>query len=293
MGKTKIFAILCCFLMLFIHNTFAQKNNADKEDWIQLFNGKNTEGWDIKITGYDLNDNFGNTFRVEDGMLKVGYDQYQQFSTQFGHIYYKQPFAFYKLRIEYRFVGEQTKGGPSWNIRNSGVMLHSQPAASLTKDQPFPVSLEVQFLGGLGKGPRTTGNLCTPGTYVEIANKVDMNHCINSSSKTYEGDQWVTAEAIVYGDSLIKHLINGETVLTYTHPRIGEADTMFNRMFLVTDEWVKKKGELLKEGYIALQAESHPIHFRKVELLNLKGCMNPKCPKYKSYHVVEGDCDCK
>jgi hypothetical protein len=291
MQKTKLLLLFVCFLTLPIADAFSQ-NNSDKEEWIQLFNGKDLTGWDIKITGYDLNNNFGNTFRVEDGILKVSYDQYQRFNNEFGHLYYKQPFSYYKIRVEYRFTGEQLQGGATWNVRNSGVMLHSQSAKSVTKDQAFPVSLEMQLLGGLGKGERTTANLCTPGTYVEVNGKVTMEHCINSSSKTYDGDQWVTAEAIVLGDSIIYHLVDGDTVLTYTHPKIGEAEGQFKKYFL-NDEWLKKSGAPLKEGYIALQAESHPIEFRKVELLNLKGCMNPKCPKYKSYYVVAGECDCE
>lgn len=272
-------------------NTFS-KNSFNKEEWIQLFNGKDLTGWDIKITGYDLNENFANTFRVEEGMLKVSYDQYQQFGNRFGHLYYKQPFSYYKIRVEYRFVGEQLKGAPSYTERNSGVMLHSQSAKTLTKDQLFPVSLEFQLLGGLGKGPRTNGNLCTPGTYVEMNGKDTMAHCINSSSKTLDGDKWVTVEAVVLGDSIIHHIVQGDSVLSYQHPKIGEAAGYFQKAFL-NDEWQKKADTPLKEGYIALQAESHPIHFRKVELLNLKGCMNSQCPKYKSYYLVAGECDCK
>jgi hypothetical protein len=30
------------------------------------------------------------------------------------------------------------------------------------------------------------------------------------------------------------------------------------------------QGTPLREGYIALQSESHPVEFRKVELLNLE-----------------------
>jgi hypothetical protein len=281
---------LVASLILCINAAFCQ--NKNKEEWIQLFNGKDLKEWDIKITGYDLNDNYKNTFRVENGVLIVSYDQYQEFNNAFGHMYYKQPYSFYKVRVEYRFVGEQLKGGALWNVRNSGVMLHSQSAASLTKSQAFPVSLEMQLLGGLGKGPRTTANLCTPGTYVEMGGKANMMHCINSSSKTYDGDQWVTAEAIVLGDSVIYHLVDGDTVLAYQHPKIGETDAQSIQNFL-NDEWKKKSGTPLKEGYIALQAESHPIEFRKVELLNLKGCMNPKCPKYRSYFVAAGECDCK
>ncbi len=286
-----LFSLLCTLMYL---NATAQKkaaSNASKEEWITLFNGKDLKGWDIKITGYDVNVNYGNTFRVENGMMHVNYDQYKTFTNQFGHIYYHQPYSYYKLRVEYRFVGEQMKGGPSWDIRNSGVMVHSQSAKSLAKDQEFPVSLEMQFLGGLGQGPRTTGNLCTPGTYVEMADTITMAHCINSTSQTYEGDQWVLAEMEVYGDSLIRHLVNGQVVLEYKHPKIGEKGDDIKRY--ISSEWTAKQGSPLHEGYIALQAESAPIDFRNVQLLNLKGCMNPKCSHYKSYYVVPDKCTCK
>jgi hypothetical protein len=223
--------------------------------------------------------------------MKVSYDRYDKFTNEFGHIYYQQPFSHYRLRIEYRFVGEQLTGGPSWDIRNSGVMVHSQSARSLTKDQEFPVSLEMQFLGGLGKGPRTTGNLCTPGTQVHMKGKLNTAHCINSSSRTYEGDQWVTVEMEVLGDSVIRHFVEGQPVLTYEKPVIGETGEDIGRY--LSDEWKQKIGMPLKEGHIALQAESHPIHFRKVELLNLKGCMNKQCSNYRPHYVVPGDCNCQ
>ncbi len=244
---------------------FAQQDSV--HIGIPLFNGKDMTGWDIKITGYDLNDNYNNTVRVEDGIMKIDYDQYTNFTNQFGHIYYNTPYSYYKLVVEYRFVGEQIKGGPSWDVRNSGVMVHSQPAASVRKDQEFPVSIECQLLGGLDNGERTTSNLCTPGTYVEMNDKVNMQHCINSNSKTYNGDQWVTVEMVVLGDSLIRHIMDGQVVLEYRHPKIGETGDDIKR-YLDAD-FQKKIGTPLKDGYIALQAESAPVQFRKVALLNL------------------------
>lgn len=244
----------------------------DSLKWIQLFNGKDLTGWDIKITGYDLNDNYNNTVSVNDGIMKINYDQYSTFTNQFGHIYYKTPFSYYKLVVEYRFVSKQAPGGPSWDVRNSGVMVHSQSAASVRKDQEFPVSLELQLLGGLGDGQRTTANLCTPGTYVEIDNKVNRNHCINSTSKTYNGDQWVTIEMEVLGDSLIRHMIDGKVVLEYRHPKIGETGDDIKRY--LDEDFIKKMDAPLKEGYIALQAESAPVQFRKVALLNLEPYKN-------------------
>ena len=85
---------------------FAQDAPA-KENWIQLFNGKDFEGWTPKIRYHDLGDNYGNTFRVQDGLLQVRYDKdkYETYGEKFGHLFYKQPYSHYRLRVEYRFVG--------------------------------------------------------------------------------------------------------------------------------------------------------------------------------------------
>jgi hypothetical protein len=219
--------------------------------------------WTPKISGYGLGDNFANTFRVEDGVLKVSYDGYDEYSNKFGHLFYKDKFSYYVLAVEYRFVGDQATGGPGWAIRNSGAMLHCQDPKTMLKDQDFPISIEVQFLGGNGKDDRTTANLCTPGTNVVMDGKLFTNHCINSQSKTYHGDQWVRAEVLVLGDSLMEHIIEGKTVLKYEKPQIGDGNV------INFDPSVKKDGMLLKEGWISLQSESHPIEFRKVELLDL------------------------
>lgn len=234
-----------------------------KNSWISLFNGKNLDGWKVKIAGGELNDNVGNTFRVENGILKVSYDQYKTFDGKFGHLFYKDKFSHYRLRVEYRFVGAQCPEGPNWALRNSGVMLHCQSPESMTKEQSFPVSIEAQFLGGNGKDERSTGNLCSPGTHVVIDGQLITQHCVNSRSKTYHGDQWVTMEVEVHGDSTIKHIVNGEVVLEYEQPQLDASDPDAQKLII--------NGEKrLHEGYIALQAESHPIEFRKVELLVLK-----------------------
>lgn len=239
------------------------EDSASKGDWIQLFNGKDLEGWKVKITGYELNDNFGNTFRVEDGVLKVAYDQYEKFDGKFGHLFYHQPFSDYVLRVEYRFVGEQTPGGPGWAFRNSGIMVHGQSPESMRKDQNFPVSIEVQLLGGKGTGTRTTANVCTPGTHIVMDGKLVTRHCNSSRSKTYHGDQWVTLEVEVRGNKSIKHVMDGETVMEYTAPQLDEKDQDARKL-------IKDGDRMLYGGSISLQAESHPLEFRKVELRKLE-----------------------
>ena len=264
------------------------QSDPDRKDWIQLFNGKDLDGWDVKITGHDLNDNFGNTFRVENGVLKTAYDAYgQSFGNRFGHLFHRQKFSHYIVAAEYRFVGEQAPGAPDWALRNSGIMVHSQSARSMTKDQDFPVSIEVQLLGGGEKGERTTANLCTPGTNVEMDGKLVTQHCVNSTSKTYRGDQWVRVEVEVLGGRSITHRVNGETVLSYQKPQVGGGNVAN------ADPAVLKEGTLLGEGSIALQSESHPIEFRKVELLNLVGCTDRKALNYKSYYVESDTAACK
>ena len=243
------------------HSTL-QKDASD--EWVQLFNGKDLNDWQAKITGYPLNENFANTFRVEDGKIKVLYDGYDEFQERFGHLFYKQKYGFYVLGIEYRFVGDQVPGGPGWAIRNSGAMLHCQDPQTMGKDQDFPISIEVQLLGGNGTDERTTANLCTPGTNVVMDGELFTNHCVSSRSKTYHGDQWVRVDVLVLGDSLMEHFVQGQSVLKYEKPQIG-AGNVINY-----DASVKKDGMLLREGYIALQSESHPVEFRKVELLNLE-----------------------
>ncbi len=290
-----LFSLLCALTSL--HTSLAQPKPTHK-DWQPLFNGKDLTGWDIKIAGQPLNDNYKNTFRVENGILRIAYDQYTTFDEKYGHLYYNQPFSYYIVRFTYRFVGNQTPGGATWNVRNSGVMVHSQSAKSLSIGQNFPVSLEVQLLGGLGKGPRATGNICTPGTQVSFNNKVSAAHCVDSHSKTYDGDQWVTAEAIVLGDSIVHHIVEGDTVLTYDHPQIGGGfvgvtHTWKDAHIDNADYWISRANTPLGEGYIALQAESHPIDFKRVEVLNLKGCTDPKALNYKRYYVKSDNTQCR
>ena len=262
------------------------QNDPNRKDWIQAFNGKNLDGWVMKIAGFPLGENYGNTFRVENGLLKAAYDQYPEFGNRFGHIFYRTKFSHYIVAAEYRFVGEQAKGGPSWALRNNGIMIHCQAPETMGKDQDFPISVEVQLLGGGPTGERSTANMCSPGTEVFRNGQMVKGHCVNSTSQTYRGDQWVRVEAEVLGSERVRHMVDGKVVLEYTNLQIGGGNV--NNF----DPAVKKDGTPLGEGYIALQGESHPTEFRKVEILNLSGCMDPKASNYKTYYVHRDDSTC-
>ena len=256
-----LFVLLPFFFFLFQSCNTTKKS---QDHWISLFNGKDLEGWTVKIRGYDPGDNFGNTFRVEDGLMKVRYDQYDSLRGRFGHIFYKDTFSHYLIRVEYRFVGSQLAGGQGWALRNSGIMIHGQLPETMEKNQDFPVSIEVQFLGGDSIGERSTANLCTPGTNVVMNGNLILDHCITSSSKTFRGDQWVTAEVEVHGSEVIRHFVNGEKVIEYNLPQLDERDRNYQKL-LPPDG-----NKLISRGTISLQSESHPIDFRKIEVKILK-----------------------
>jgi len=259
--RTSLSAMVFAFIV--VSNCVARAAEEQKGRWIQLFNGKNLDGWAPKITGHEFGENFGNTFRVEDGLLKVSYDGYKSFDGQFGHLFYKDKFSNYRLRVEYRFAGDQVAGGPGWAIRNSGVMFHCQSPDGMRKDQDFPVSIEAQMLGGDGEHERTTANVCTPGTHLTLDGKLVTRHCTSSKSKTFAGDRWVTMELEVHGGGVVKHIVEGETVLEYERPQLDPTDADAKRL-------VGPEGDLvLRDGYISLQSESHPVEFRKVEIFLL------------------------
>ena len=278
-------AVACAVMVL------SAQSKTDQKEWIQLFNGRDLKDWSIKFAHYPLGENVNDTFRVEDGLLKVRYDKWQTFDDQFGHIFYREPFSYYVIAAEYRFVGEQVRTSRTdlgWAVRNNGLMLHSPDPKTMVKDQDFPISIEVQLLGGLSNGkPRTTANLCTPGTNVVMSGALVTRHCINSTSKTYDGEQWIRVEVQIHGDELVRHMVDGATVLEYSKPQIGGGNVS------PVDPAVKVDGTPLTGGFISLQAETAPIDFRKVELLNLEGCMDPKASNYKTYFVKSNPTRCR
>ena len=257
------FVVALIFYLDHVSSSAVAADPVKEGQWISLLNGKDLTGWKPKIRYHELGDNFANTFRVEDGLLKIRYDGYKQYDETFGHLFYDKEFSHYILRVEYRFVGEQCPGGPQWAIRNSGMMLHGEAPETMAKDQSFPVSIEVQILGGDGKSDRSTMNLCTPGTNVVMNGKLFVPHCTNSTSKTYHGEQWVETETEVRGNTVMRHKIAGKVVLEYNDPQLDDREEH-------SRELAQKNGGLkLDHGTISLQSESHPIDFRKVEILIL------------------------
>ena len=261
----------------------ADWRSAPSSDWEGIFNGRDLDGWVVKFAHHELGDNYADTFRVVNGVIQVNYDKYTEFGSRFGHLFYKQKLSHYVLALEYHFFGQQAKGGPSYALLNSGVMVHSQAPESILKEQDWPISVEAQFLAG----GRTTMNVCTPGTEIFMKGAMVKPHCVNSTSKIYGNDDWVAVEVEVLGSEHVRHLIDRQVVLEYETPTIGGGvATGF-------DPAIKKDGTVLADGYIGLQAESQPVEFRNVKLLNLSGCMDPKSPKSRAYFVHRDDTKCR
>jgi hypothetical protein len=257
--------------------------SAPASDWQTIFNGRNFDGWVVKFAHHELGDNYADTFRIVDGALQVNYDKYSEFGSRFGHLFYKQKLSHYVLALEYHFFGQQAKGGPSYARLNSGVMVHSQAPETILKEQDWPISVEAQFLGG----GRPTMNVCTPGTEIFMNGAMVKMHCVNSTSKIYGDDEWVAVEVEVLGAERVRHLIDRQVVLEYEKPMIGGGvATGF-------DPAIKKDGTILADGYIGLQAESQPVAFRNIRLLNLSGCMDPKSSNYRAYFVRRDDTTCR
>lgn len=242
----------------------AAASAEEAQHWDALFNGKDLSGWTIKIAKVPLNENYANTFRVEDGMIKVSYDGYQKFDNRFGHLYTNQPYSNYILRLEYRILGQGLADAPHWTRFNSGVMIHAQSPSSVRLEQGFPVSMEFQFLAVGATAGTQTANVVTPGTNVEIDGKVLTNHIIDSKSKLFPLDEWVTAEVEVHGNKEVVHRINGTEVLRYQHPQLDLRDADAQRL-LAAGAPVQ-----LSFGHIALQAEGQPIWFRNIKIQRLE-----------------------
>jgi hypothetical protein len=263
----KIFALrlLATFMIILVSTRGADAATTPvPRAWVPLFNGKNLDGWTVKIAGHPLGENYADTFRVEDGIIKVAYDKYPKFDKRFGHLYSNVAYSRYILRMEYRFEGKMMPDAPNYVNLNSGVMVHSQSPQSMPLDQAFPASIEFQFLASEGKGPRVTGNMCSPGTHIEMDDKLVTQHIVRSKAPTFPADEWVKIEVEVRGHDEIIHRINGVEVLHYQHPQLDPKDPWAAAVIQAG------AARQLHFGHIALQAEGQGVWFRNIELMSLE-----------------------
>ncbi|MFC4399640.1 DUF1080 domain-containing protein [Mariniflexile soesokkakense] len=251
-------------IFIYFSSSYGQIENIETSNWISLFNGENLDGWTVKINGQPLNENIHNTFYAEEGILKVSYEKYEKFDMQFGHLFTNIAYSHYIFKVEYKIFGSGMPDAPHWTNLNSGAMLHAQSPQSMRIDQAFPVSLEGQFLAEGATAGTQTGNAVTPGTHIEIGGKLTKEHIVNSNSKLFPVNTWVTFEAEVHGNEKIIYRINGEEVIQFNHPQLDDTDKDAKKLLeLGADKYVD-------HGFIALQAEGQPIWFKNIQIKVLK-----------------------
>ena len=85
---------------------------------------------------------------------------------------------------------------------------------------------------------------------------------VGAKGKTFHGDEWITVETEVLGNKVIKYMVNGVKVIEFNNPQLDEENENAQKL-------IKDGNKMLHEGDIALQAESHPVEFRKIEILDL------------------------
>lgn len=270
---------------------------AEDSAWVSLINGKNLDGWTSYFSSRKLAQpliNPDSTFGVTpEGWLNVNihlkYD-----STKVGHLFYTQrKLSYYMVRAVYRFTSDVL--GPGWtgadNIQNNGFMIHC-PAPSAMNYADFPTSVEVQLVGpkntffnrdlvSQGWKYATSMNLCLPGVTVNLNGSDLSSNCHhanypaawkNTEIPWEDKDGWSDATARVLGDSLIQHFIHGVKVHEYSR--------------------IRKGGQPLKEGYLAIQAEGSSTQFKTMQLLDLVGCMDKTSPAYRTYFVKHDAAAC-
>ena len=119
----------------------SEKKKKQKAE-VQLFNGRNLDGWYTFIKGKGKNNDPDKVFTVQNGMIRIS-------GEEFGCITTIDEFENYKLVVEFKW-GDLTYSPRADKARDSGLLLHSvgEDGAS---SQTWMYSIECQIIeGGTG-----------------------------------------------------------------------------------------------------------------------------------------------
>jgi len=119
----------------------SEGKNVKKSD-LQMFNGKNLNGWYTFIRDRGKNVDPKNVFTVNNGMIRIS-------GEEFGCITSNDEFENYKITVEYKY-GEITYDPRIDKARDSGLLLHSVGEDG-GSDGTWMHSIECQIIeGGTG-----------------------------------------------------------------------------------------------------------------------------------------------
>ena len=239
---------------------------ASSEGFSPLFNGKNYDGWYIKLK--DGDEALGKrVFAIEDGMIHVFDDSWpdeidldEGTDATIGMLYTKKEFQRYHLKFDYKWGKRKANYFAKWHY-DAGVYYH------ISDDKIFPTGVEFQIQYKQKNDTNGTGDLIRPpgqtyDWYFDPKTSKYLNPdeggILYDNQKSYQGrswlheaketknfkglnDEWNACEIIVMGGDYSIHKLNGEVV-----------NMAFNLNPI--------------KGIIGFQSETAEIYYRNIEI---------------------------
>lgn len=250
----RIFYVL--FSCLVIFSSCARDNDGFR----QLFNGKDWDGWYLKLKSGDTHQAY-EVFTIEDdGVIHVFNDSFPDSMDvgpgtkclTHGMMFTKEKFSRYIIRFEYKW-GKKIANNFHEFQYDAGMYYH------ILEDAVFPKGIEFQVRYDHLTDTNHTGDFWATGTHFDWTSK-DGRHYefpsfggvlqnrrggeyLGKPTDNFNGlnGEWNLCEAIVMGDKYSIHKINGEIVNVATNLSVSE-------------------------GQIGLQSETAEIFYRNIEI---------------------------
>ena len=229
-----------------------------------LFNGKNFDGWYLKIRSGDQ-ELAKRVFAIEDGMVHIFNDAFpDEYKLGTGEIdthglfYTKTEYSKFILKFEYKWGSKIANNFNKWQY-DAGVYYH------ITNDSIWPTGIEYQIRYDHTKNRNHTGDLIRPpGTnYQWYSNEESETYLSPEDGGTRKNDkgwlhyaaptdnhnslnnQWNSCEVVVMGGDYVIHKLNGEVI---------------NAAFNINPS----------AGIIGFQAETAEIFYRSIQIKELQ-----------------------
>jgi hypothetical protein len=208
----------------------SQTSDTEEEDFKTIFNGKNLDGWYLKIKSGDK-EMAKKVFTVKDGMIHIFGDQFPKDyklntgeNDTYGLICSEKTYSKYILRFEYKWGEKLANDFEKWQYV-SGLYYH------MINDFVWPIGIQYQVRYDHTISRNHTGDFIRPAganynwfcneneTYLHPNNggKQDLKSGFMHLAKPTKNfnalnNKWNQCEIIVMGDQYAIHKLNGEIV---------------------------------------------------------------------------------